>query len=103
MRQAILATKQDALDMQAADDSDAGLPWPSVYLDGTPCPTAWTLHRYDVRAKPDGKAYAYPVDDTAQEKAAPGSALSKATCVEKLDVSWDAKAEPVKGAAIKEP
>lgn len=101
MKVAITTTEADAKAIQAADDAAAHLPWPSVYLDGSPCPTAWTLHRYDVQTKPDGKAFAFPVEDTAASKA-PGDALSKATIVDKLPADWTAaeaapKEEPIEG------
>ncbi|MFA4972836.1 MAG: hypothetical protein WC683_09500 [bacterium] len=92
---AICTTEKDAKAIQAADDAAGHLPWPSVYLDGRPCPGIFTLHRYDVTAKPDGKAFAFPVDDTYAAKAG-------VTVTDKLDASWTAETVEPKEPAGKE-
>jgi hypothetical protein len=105
MKTAILTTEADARALQSADDKAGNLPWPGVYLDGRKAPAGEgvTLHRYDVTTKPDGKAYAFPVEDSAASKT-PGDALSKATIVDALDATWAAKAEePVKEEPAEEP
>jgi hypothetical protein len=98
MKQAICSTESDARALQAADDKAGNLPWPGVYLDGTPAPAGQgvTLHRYDVQAKPDGKAYAFPVSDTAQSEAKAGDPIKAATIVDALPADWAAVADPIK-------
>ncbi|MFA5892261.1 MAG: hypothetical protein WDA27_15150 [Actinomycetota bacterium] len=97
MKQAICTTAEDAKAIQAEDNAKAKLPWKGVFADGSPAPEGWgvTTSLYDVQAKPDGKAWAYPVSDTAATEAKPGDPIKEALIVDKLDATWDAKAEPI--------
>jgi hypothetical protein len=102
MKYAITTTADEAAQLQSADDDAAGLPWPGVYLDGSPAPEGQgvTEHLYAPRAKPDGTAWAYPVQDDATPTvmpAIPGGHGPRpdisvqpvaCECVDALDDSW---------------
>lgn len=101
-----IATERAALEaLQLSDDDAAGLPWPGVYLDGSPAPDGQgvTLHVRDVQPHPKDAKWAYPVADDAQAKAKPGEPLAKATIVDKLDATWAVAVEAPKGEPIEEP
>lgn len=104
MKQAICTTAAAAKAIQAEDDSRARLPWKGVFADGSPAPEGWgvTTHLHDIAAKPDGKAWAYPVSDTAATEAKPGDPIKAAVIVEKLDATWDAKSADEKPVDPKE-
>ena len=93
MKHAILTSKTDAEKLQADDDAAARMPWPGVYLDGTPAPAGMgvTLHRYDVAKHPSKEEYAYPVEDDAKSKGKAGDPITKANLVDKLPADWEAK------------
>ena len=97
MKLAICTTAAAAKAIQAEDDSRARLPWKGVFADGSPAPEGWgvTTHLQDVQAKPDGKAWAYPVSAESVASAKPGDPVKAAVIVDKLDATWDAKAEPI--------
>ena len=111
MKYAILPTEADATALQSADSDAAGLPWPAVYLDGTPAPEGQgvTTTLYDPIPKPDGTAWAYPVADDAEPtvqtsrpvkgQLQPEIVAVPCECVDVLDESWSAEAEPVSGDA----
>ena len=115
MKWAITSTADEAAQLQAADDEAAGLPWPGVYLDGTPAPEGQgvTEHLYAPSEKPDHTAWAYPVADDAAPTAMPAIpgggkgphpdiSVQPVACtiVDALDDSWtvaigDADLDPV--------
>ena len=95
-KQAICTTAAAAKAVQAEYDTRARLPWKGVFADGSPAPEGWgvTLHLQDVQAKPDGKAWAYPVSDTAATEAKTGDPIKAAVLVDALDATWDAIVMP---------
>lgn len=116
MKYAILPTEADATALQSADSDAAGLPWPAVYLDGTPAPEGQgvTTALYDVLAKPTGDAWAYPVADDAEPviqtsrppvkgQLQPDLVSVPCECVDVLDESWSAPAEPAPVESPHEP
>ncbi|MFA4900894.1 MAG: hypothetical protein WC563_15355 [Brevundimonas sp.] len=94
---AICTTAAAAKAIQAEDDSRARLPWKGVFADGSPAPEGWgqTDHLYDVAKHPAEEKYAYPCSDTAATEAKAGDPIKAAVIVDKLDATWDAKAEPI--------
>ena len=90
MKHAILTSKSDAGKLQADDDTAAHMPWPGVYLDGSPAPVGQgvTRHLYDVQEHPSKDKWAYPVDDEKDLK-------GKGAKVDNLPADW----EPAVGIA----
>lgn len=83
MKHAICTKESDALDLQSEDDTNAGMPWPGVYLDGTPAPAGQgvTTHLYDPQKHPKEEKWAYPVEDSKDLK-------GKGSKVDKLSDDW---------------
>lgn len=94
MKHAIFTSKADAQKLQSDDDKAAGLPRGGTYLDDTPAPAGQgvTSHKYDVRERTDGKAWAYPVDDDR--------VVGRATKADSLGDEWvEKQVEPKKDKA----
>jgi hypothetical protein len=106
MKIAIFATEAGAKAIQSADNAKAGLPLPGYFHNGKRAPDGWgvTTALYDVTAHPDGKQFAYPVDEKAITDAKAGDPIKAATIVDKLDATWTAavaeapKEEPIEEA-----
>ena len=83
MKYVILANMEDAQAVQSQDDKLAGLPLPGIYANGQPANSVITQHVYDIITKPDGTAWAYPIQDDSL-LILPNEAIT----VDKLDDSW---------------